>query len=422
MPAAPGLLRLRLAMTRWKHPSEVPHGRRSGLAPSGRFGFDRKGSRRPGCPVRPEAVRDEVAKHVGRFKTRTSAASRDNAFPLENLHDFGVEVPPVPSPGGRGTRVRGGAPSGRHVGATLVVRTPSPPPSPPGRGSYRAPGERSGFDRKDSRRPSCPVRQAAVRDEVAKHVRRFRARTPTPSWDNAFPLGSLREFGVELPPVPSPVPALCETAPSPGRLRRPPSPARGEGSPCPLLRNASPPHGPALPPRGRGRRGGAEPGEGASAEVSHGRGGCSCPWQRLRFGRGDQRRQFAEVSHGRGSYRAPTGRFGFTGSGRFAPPQRPATALHRIADHISPRWRRSHGGRDVFASPGINTVGACCSKYLSLAERHRGEGMCPSMTPQSLTPTHPHDRSALAPRPECRPAPRERAPASLIASSQADHV
>ncbi len=235
-------------------------------------------------PVRSAAARDDVTRRGRCSKTSIATASSYRAFPPKSLCEFRAEVHPVPSPRGRGTRVRGGALSRGHLGATLAVRTPSPPPSP------------------------------------------------------------------------------------------------------------------------------------------HGRGGCSCPWQHLRFGRGDRRRQFAEVSHGRGSYCGPSGRFGFSGSGRFALPQRPATALHRIAGHVPPWWRRGHGGRGIFASPGIDTVEVCCSKYLSRAERHRGEGMCPSMTPQSLTPTHPHDRSARAPRPECRPAPRERAPASLIASSEADHV
>ena len=58
---------------------------------------------------------------------------------------------------------------------------------------------------------------------------------------------------------------MHEKAPSPGRLRRPPSPAGGEGMQCSPRRTDSHPHGVALSPRGRGRRGEAEPGEGAFA-------------------------------------------------------------------------------------------------------------------------------------------------------------
>ena len=98
---------------------------------------------------------------------------------------------------------------------------------------------------------------------------------------------------------------LHKKAPSPGRLRRlpspargegltmgsldgaviPPSPARGEGTPCPLLRNASPLHGPALSPRGRGLRGGAEPGEGVFADLAHGTRSGLYLRQRLHFDR-----------------------------------------------------------------------------------------------------------------------------------------
>jgi hypothetical protein len=79
----------------------------------------------------------------------------------------------------------------------------------------------------------------------------------------------------------SPQPSLhgepCGKAPSPGRLRRPPSPARGEGDLRHRRVNALHPHGSALSPRGRGRRGAAEPGEGTFSQGSPWRDGWMHP-------------------------------------------------------------------------------------------------------------------------------------------------
>jgi hypothetical protein len=67
-------------------------------------------------------------------------------------------------------------------------------------------------------------------------------------------------------------------SPSPGRrFASPALSLQGRGRVVLWRVDAVHPHGSALSPRGRGRRGAAEPGEGAFAEVSHERGGWGLP-------------------------------------------------------------------------------------------------------------------------------------------------
>jgi hypothetical protein len=58
-----------------------------------------------------------------------------SSLPCKRMAKEAWQSPPVPSPMGRGTRVRGDALSRWHDLASRITHTPSPPPSPHGRGS-----------------------------------------------------------------------------------------------------------------------------------------------------------------------------------------------------------------------------------------------------------------------------------------------